>query len=124
MLVTSLCPGRNSTIIQWDTMRETKIWISNAHDAGREYLCETVMGLDRTKQYVTSSHTFGKWFSHFMQGARLRMGMIRKQNEALTSTLALAVCGVVGAKWSEEGEDDDKLLSSHGAQDITKVMGY
>jgi hypothetical protein len=58
-------------------MRKTRR-ISNAHGARREYSCKTVVGLDRTKQYITSSHTFGKWFSRFMfmRGARLRMGMI------------------------------------------------
>ena len=89
-LVTSLRPGRNSTNIQWDTMWKTRTWLSNAHDAGREYTCETVVGMDRAKQYVTSGHTSGKWFGRFMRGARLRMGMIRKQNEALTSVLAMA----------------------------------
>ncbi len=100
-LVTSLRPGRNLVNIQWDTMRKTRTWIGNAHDAGREYSCKTVVGLDRTKQYVTSSHTFGKWFSHFMRGARLRMGMIQKQNKALSSRLALAVCETVEAKWNK-----------------------
>jgi hypothetical protein len=71
-LVTSLCPGRNSTNIQWDTMWKTRAWLSNAHDAGREYTCETVVGMDRAKQYVTSGHTSGKWFGRFMRGARLR----------------------------------------------------
>ncbi len=75
-LVTSLRPGRNSINIQWDTVRKMRTWISNAHDAGREYSCETVVGLDRTKQYITSSHTFGKWYSCFMRSAQLRMGMI------------------------------------------------
>jgi hypothetical protein len=75
-----------------------RTWISKAHDVGGEYSCKTIVGLDRTKQYVTSSHTFGKWFSCFMRGTQLRMGMIRKQNEALTSTLALAVCGAAETK--------------------------
>jgi hypothetical protein len=77
-LVTSLRAGRNTINIQWDTMRKMRTWISNAHDAGQEYSCEAVVGLDRAKQYVTSSHTFGKWYGCFMRGARLRMGMIRK----------------------------------------------
>jgi hypothetical protein len=75
-------------------MRKTRTWVSNIHDKGREYSCEMVVGLDRIKQYVTSSNTFGKWFSRFMRGGRLQMGMIRKQNEALTSALAVAVCRV------------------------------
>jgi len=48
-LITSLRPGRNTTNIQWDTMRKTRTWLSNAHDAGWEYMCETVVGMDRAK---------------------------------------------------------------------------
>jgi hypothetical protein len=107
-LVMSLRAGRNSANIQWDTKRKTRTWVSNVHNAGQEYSCEMVVGLDRTKQYVTSSHTFGKWFSHFMHGARLRMGMIKKQNEAPTSALAVAVCRVAEAKWLETNEEATK----------------
>jgi hypothetical protein len=109
-LVASLRPGRNSTNIQWHTMRKTRTWLSNAHDAGREYTCETVVGMDRAKQYVTSGHTSGKWFGRFMRGAHLRMGMIRKQNEALTSSLAMAVCEAAEARWklaTEEGVKEE-----------------
>jgi hypothetical protein len=63
------------------------------------------VGLDRAKQYVTSSHTFGKWYGRFMTGARLRMEMIRKQNEALTSLLALAVCEVAESKWHSSSDE-------------------
>lgn len=80
-------------------MRKTQTWLSNAHDAGREYLCETVLGFDNAKQYVTSGKTDGKWFERFMRGAQLRMGMVRKQNEALTSELALAVCHKAEQIW-------------------------
>jgi hypothetical protein len=104
-LVTSLRAGRHSTNIQWDTMRKTRTWISNAHDAGQEYSCEAVVGLDRAKQYFTSSHTFRKWYGCFMRGARLRMGMIRKQNEALMSLLALAVCEVAESKWHSSSDE-------------------
>jgi hypothetical protein len=58
-LATSLCPGRNSTNIQWDTMGKMQTWINKAQDAGRDYSCKTIIGLDRTKQYVLSCHTFG-----------------------------------------------------------------
>ena len=66
-----------------DTIRKTQTWYANAYDAGKKFSCETVVGLDQKKQYVSMGHTFGKWFSCFMQGARLRMGMVRRQNEAL-----------------------------------------
>ena len=35
---------------------------------------------------------FGKWFACFMRGARLQMGMVHIQNEALTSRLVLGIC--------------------------------
>ncbi len=107
-LVTSLHPGRNSTNIQWDTTRKTRTWLSNTHNMGCEYTCEMMVGMDRAKQYVTSGHTLGKWFSRFMRGARLRMGMIRKQNEALTSVLVLAVCEATEARWNLETEEGVK----------------
>ena len=80
-------------------MRKTQTWYGNAFDAGREYACDTVVGLDQKKQYLSHSHTFGKWFSRFMRGARLRMGMIRRQNEALTSAMVLAMCRRAEADW-------------------------
>jgi hypothetical protein len=62
-VVTSLRAGINSTNIQYDTMRKTQMWYGNAFDARREYTCDTVVGLDQKKQYLSSSHTFGKWYS-------------------------------------------------------------
>ncbi len=79
--------------------------MTNDHDAGRDYSCEAVVGLDRAKQFVTSSHTFGKWYGRFMRGAKLRMGMIRKQNEALTSPLAMAICRAAESRWSQSKTD-------------------
>jgi hypothetical protein len=89
-VVTSLRAGINSFNIQYDIMQKTQTWYGDAFDAGREYICDTVVGLDQKKQYLSSSHTFRKWFSHFMKGAQLRMGMILRQNEALTSPMVLA----------------------------------
>ena len=66
--------------------------------------------MDRAKQYVTSGHTLGNWFGTFTRGSRLRMGMIKKQNEALTSVLAMAVCEAVEALWNlamEEGVKEE-----------------
>ncbi len=74
-------------------------WYGNAFDASSEYTCDTVVGLDQKKQYLSSSHTFGKWFSCFMRGVHLRMGMVRRQNEALTSELVLRMCNVAEGEW-------------------------
>jgi hypothetical protein len=119
----SLRYGRNSKHKQYDTMRKTRTWLNNAHDAGQEYSW-TVVGLDCAKQYVTTGHTSGKWFGRFMRGSRLKMGMIRRQNEALTSALAMAVCAEAETRWHspigdnarEELEDTVVfMLASFGA---------
>jgi hypothetical protein len=46
-----------------------------------------------------SQYTSGKWFGRFMKGAHMMTGMIRKQNQALTSALVMAVCVVAEARW-------------------------
>ncbi len=99
-LATSLRFGRNSTHIKWDTMLKTRTWLNNAHDMGQEYSCKTVVGLDRAKQYVTTGHTSGKWFGWYMKGERMRMGMIWKQDKALTSALAMAACAEAETRWT------------------------
>jgi hypothetical protein len=107
-LMTSLRSGRHSTNIQWDTMRKTRTWLNNAHDAGQEYTCKTVVGMDQAKQYIMSGHTSRKWFGQFMKGAHLRMGMICKQNEVMTSALVMAVCAVAEARWHSPIGDESR----------------
>jgi hypothetical protein len=46
-VVTSLRAGINSSNIQYDTMRKTPAWYGNAFDAGSEYTCDTVVGLEQ-----------------------------------------------------------------------------
>jgi hypothetical protein len=88
-----LQPGKNAAMVQFDTMQKTQTWYANAYNAGENFSCETVVGLDQKKQYVSTGHTFGKWFARFMRGACLRMGMVRRQNKALTLKLVLVICG-------------------------------
>jgi len=72
---------------------------------GENFSCETVVGLGQKKQYVSTGHTFGKWFSRFMRGARLRMGMVRRQNEALTSNLVMGICAEADKLWARARTD-------------------
>ncbi len=92
--------GRNTTDVQFALIRKTQTWYANAYDAGENFSCKTVVGLDQKKQYLSTGHTFGKWFSRFMRGARLRTGMVCRQNEALMSKLTLGVCAKAKKIWS------------------------
>ena len=56
-----------------------------------------------------------------MKWALLRMGMIRKQNEAITSDLAMAVCAAAEERWQtlgmvEEAKEalEDVIVIGHG----------
>ena len=68
-----------------------------------------MVGLDQKKQYVSTGHTFGKWFSRFMRGACLRMGMVRRQNEALSSKLVIRICAEAENLWTRARTDTKRL---------------
>jgi len=108
-VLASLRPGKNAANVQFDTIRKTQTWYANAYDAGENFSCETVVGLDQKKQYVSTGHTFGKWFARFMRGARLRMGVVRRQNEALTSKLVMGICGEAETIWGGACTDAKRL---------------
>jgi hypothetical protein len=108
-VLASLRPGKNASTVQFDTIRKTQTWYGNAYNAGKKFSCETVVGLDQKKQYVSTSHTFGKWFARFMRGARLQMGMVGRQNEALTSKLALGVCAEAERIWEMARSDTKRV---------------
>jgi hypothetical protein len=99
-VLASLRPGKNAAYVQFDTIRKTQTWYANVYNAGENFSCETVVGLDQKKQYVSTGHIFGKWFSRFMRGARLRMGMVRRQNEALSSKLVIGICAEAEKLWA------------------------
>jgi len=95
--------------VQFDTIRKTQTWYANACDAGENVSCMTVVGLDQKKQYVSTGHTFGKWLSHFMQGAQLPMGVVRRQNEALSSKLVIGICAEAENFWARAHSDTKRL---------------
>ncbi len=68
-----------------------------------------MVGKDQKKQYITMGHMCGKWFMHFMRGARLQMGMVRRQNEALTSKLALGICARAKRIWGLLQQDTKQM---------------
>jgi hypothetical protein len=108
-VLASLRPGKNTATVQFDTIRKTQAWYANAYDAGENFSCDTVVGLDQKKQYVSTGHTFGKWFARFMRGARLRMGMVRRQNKALTSKLVLGICSKAERIWNSACTDTKRM---------------
>ena len=94
MVLALLRPRKNVANVQFNRIHKTQTWYANAYDTGENFSCKTVVGLDQKKQYVLTGNTLGKWFARFMRGTRLRMmGMVQRQNKALSSKLVLGICG-------------------------------
>ncbi len=104
-----LCPGKNSSNVQFDTIQKTQTWYANAYNAGENFSCKTVAGLDQKKQYISTGHTFGKWFAGFMRGVRLRMGLVWRQNKALISKLVLGMCAEAERVWVQARSDSKRM---------------
>jgi hypothetical protein len=98
-VLASLQPGKNALTVQFDTIQKTQRWYANAYNAREKFSCETIVGVDQKKQYLSTGHTFGKWLAQFMRGACLRMGMVRRQNKAITSKLVIGICGEAEHIW-------------------------
>ena len=116
-LHTSLRQGKYTTNLQWDSMRKTPTWYANAFGAGADYNNGAVLAKDEKKLFITECPTAGWWFSRFMRGAKLRMGVIRRQNEALTIKVVLALCDLAEQDWTSSQDESEK-------RDIEEVVAF
>ncbi|KAL7502109.1 hypothetical protein ACHAWX_000458 [Stephanocyclus meneghinianus] len=95
----SLRPGLYARHLQFQAMRQTPTWYSHQYDSGSNYSTESVYAKDEKKLHVSTCPMAGERFVWFKQGLCLRMGEIRKQNEALTTRILLAVLKEVEQDW-------------------------
>ena len=95
----SLREGRYTSNLQYDSMRRTQTWFGNAHEAGESAGTESIFASDMKKLHVTEVPTASRWFPRFMLGAKRRMGVIRRQNEALTVHQILAMLEITEQDW-------------------------
>ena len=72
-------------------MRQTVTWYTNAYGVGDTSRDSTIFANDEKKLHVTDAPTAPWWFQRFMLGAKKSMGVLRKQNEALTVRQLLAI---------------------------------
>mmetsp|Transcript_12985 Transcript_12985/g.19314 ORF Transcript_12985/g.19314 Transcript_12985/m.19314 type:complete len:514 (+) Transcript_12985:1584-3125(+) len=104
-LEASLRPGRHTNHLQWESMRKTATWFKHAWEAitGNED-GGSVYASDNKTMYATDCPTRGMWYKSFLLGAKKRMGMIRKQDEALTLAQLMVFLEVVEEEWSRASE--------------------
>ena len=63
---------------------------------------------DEKKMYVSGAPTSSKWFPRFMLGAKRRMGVIRKQDEALTIPQLLGFLDVAEEDWQKSSSPEER----------------
>jgi hypothetical protein len=110
-LHSSLRRGKYAETLQFDTMRKTPTWYGHMHRGGRAYNTETLYAQDERRVRSSTCPTDGEWFTRFKLGAKLRMGQIRKQNEALTPDIIHALDHVAEEEWNlAEPESDQRMI--------------
>ena len=115
-LHSSLYPGRYCRHLQYDLMRKTPTWYGHVHRGGAAYSQLTLFAQDERKVKTSTSPTDGEWFQRFKLGAKLRMGQIRRQNEAFTPGIIQTLDRVAEEEWDAaipevEKEEIETLMS-------------
>ena len=108
-LHSSLRRGRHASHLQWDSMRRTPTWYSHVHEAVVGSDEGSIFASDHKKMYATQSLTRSRWFTAFLLGAKKRMGVIRKQDEALTIKQLLTLLEIANEEWkAAEGQPEER----------------
>eukprot|EP00956_Cyclotella_meneghiniana_P019574 scaffold33694_cov98-Cyclotella_meneghiniana.AAC.1 len=106
-LNSSLRPGKYAGHLQYGSMRKTPTWFNNVYSAGSQYMSDTLYAQDEKKVHATNCVVAGEWFVRFKLGAKLRMGQIRKQNEAFTPAIIHALDKVAQDVWDNSVDEDE-----------------
>ena len=113
----SLRTGKYSDHLQWDTMRRTPTGLNNVYGAAdAEEPDDVYAGVDK-KMYSSRAPTASKWFGRFLLGAKRRMGVHRRQDEALTVDQLLAVTELAESDWQKSVSQEEK-------KEIESVMAF
>lgn len=104
----SLRNGKYTSNLQWHSARKTQTWYENAFGAGEEAAEVSVFASDEKKLYASHSPLASKWFPRFMLGAKRRMGVIRKQDEALTVQQLLGMLELAEQDWQESNCQEER----------------
>jgi hypothetical protein len=105
-LSSSLRKGKHTRNVQFGTVRQPRSWYTNIFDAAANPVDE-----DDEEEASGLSPTKRQWFKRFMKGVKLRMGVVRIQNEALTSQKVLGLLELISEEWisTEESSEKERL---------------
>ena len=113
----TLRKGKYGDHLQWDTMRRTPTSLNNVYGAADDEETDDVYaGVDK-KMYSSKAPTASKWFGRFMLGAKRRMGVHRRQDEALPVDQLMAVAELAESDWQKSVSEEEK-------KEIESVMAF
>ena len=90
-----------------ETAQKTLSWYGNAHDNGSAYV-GTALG--DGMNFASVSPTTGEWYSRQARGVKLRMGVVRFQNKALTSEMSLALDDILKNEWHRSNSNAQQKM--------------
>ena len=117
MLHASLRPGKYAEHLQFQTARKTVSWAMNAWSAISRGEDGTLFASDEKTMFSSEALTRTPWFQRFVLGVKRRMGVIRKQDEALTSLQVLALEEVGEFLWERAADDSER-------KEIASVLAF
>ena len=126
MVLRSLDVGRNSTHIQYDTVRKLRSFFSNLSHSSLNGTGYNFVSNEGTSARVSHSVTNGIWFQRFMEGMHRRMGDVWLPNRALSQYELTSCFQILDSKWEAAHEGiEDKFESKRTATTACiLVAGY
>ena len=101
--------GKWQDQLQRDSMRRTPTWYKNAWEAGAGSLeAGSIYSENDKKLYEYTATTTSRWFSRFIMGAKQRMVVVRRQDEALKVNRLLLIGEISEEDWSKSNYEEEK----------------
>jgi len=100
----SLDKGTYAATVQWATFRRMRSAITNLHQASSGGMSDRVGAFEKSKTWITSTPTFGFFFSRFMIGIHHRVGETVIRDEPVTIELLQAIESYLHEKWREANQ--------------------
>ncbi|KAL7574183.1 hypothetical protein ACA910_014859 [Epithemia clementina (nom. ined.)] len=111
----SLDRGRNSTTIQWDTIRGVCLTLLNFIHSSPGGTGGAMMTDGKKTTFVTRSSTNTLWYKRFIDGSHERMGNVKLQDVAISIDVLLKLQRLLEASWVEARQSEDRHLMFEAA---------
>ena len=99
MVQRSLDPGRNSKMIQYETVRKMRSFVSNLHHASLHGTGATFVSNEGTSSRISNAVTNSLWFQRFMTGMHKRMGDVWIPDRAISQYEMNCCFKVLESRW-------------------------